>query len=304
MLWIVIGVLAAGVLCVAYGIFVEHHWYRVRRYRLDILPADAAPLSVLHVSDLHFVRRDRKLRSFLASLPPCDVAVATGDLIGEPEAVEDVVAALDEVRGRLASYFVLGSNDYYRPRPVNPLRYFQRHRPGKRRLVRRSRAGELVQQLEANGWVHLKNVHGEQALGSLEVEVTGMDDPHIHLADLRVATRRRRDLFGLAVVHSPDPSPELAALGWDLILAGHTHGGQVRMPLIGTLVTNSYMPRGLASGVARMGGATLHTSPGLGTSKFAPFRFLCPPEAAILELRPAAATPVSHVSQGARTATR
>jgi predicted MPP superfamily phosphohydrolase len=285
-LWIVIGVLAAGLLCVLYGILVEHHWYRVRRYRLDILPAEAAPLSIVHVSDLHFVRRDRRLRSFLASLPACDVAVATGDLVGEPEAVEAVVAALAPVRGRVASLFVLGSNDYYRPRPLNPFRYFRTHRPGKRRLIRRGRAPELVAQLEAEGWTHLKNVHGVMGIGSLEVELTGMDDPHIHRSDLRVATRRRRDLFGLAVVHSPDPAPELAALGWDLILAGHTHGGQVRLPGVGTLVTNSHMPRRLASGVARIGRSVLHTSAGLGTSKYAPFRFLCRPEATILELVP------------------
>jgi predicted MPP superfamily phosphohydrolase len=289
-LWIVIGVLAAGLLCVLYGILVEHHWYRVRRYRLDILPADAAPLSVVHVSDLHFVRHDRRLLAFLASLPACDIAVATGDLVGEPEAVEEVVAALAPVRGRVASLFVLGSNDYYRPRPLNPLRYFRTHQPGKRRLIRRGRAPELVAQLEAEGWTHLENVHGVRHLGSFEVELTGMDDPHIHRSDLRVASRQRRDLFGLAVVHSPDPSPELAALGWDLILSGHTHGGQVRMPVVGTLVTNSHMPRRLASGVARIGRSVLHTSAGLGTSKYAPFRFLCRPEASILELRPAVAS--------------
>ena len=201
MLWIVIGVLAAGFLCVAYGVVVEHHWYRVRRYRLDILPADAAPLTVVHVSDLHFLRRDRRLRSFLASLPACDVAVATGDLVGEPEAVEDVVAALRPVRGRLASLFVLGSNDYFAPRPLNPLRYFRRHAPGKRRTLRRGRGSELAAQLSGEGWAHLKNVHGTLEFGALEVEVTGMDDPHIHRGDLRVSPRARRDLFGLAVVH-------------------------------------------------------------------------------------------------------
>jgi predicted MPP superfamily phosphohydrolase len=132
------------------------------------------------------------------------------------------------------------------------------------------------------------------SLGGLDVEVMGMDDPHMHRGDLRVTTRSRRDLFGLAVVHSPDPSPELASLGWDLILAGHTHGGQVRLPVAGALVTNSHMPRRLASGVIRIGGATLHTSPGLGTSKFAPFRFLCRPEATILELHPASAVPLAE----------
>jgi predicted MPP superfamily phosphohydrolase len=303
LLGIVFGVLVAGLLCVAYGIFVERHWYRVRRYALDILPAGAhSPVSVLHVSDLHFLRRDRRLREFLDSLPPCDVAVATGDLVGEPEAVEDVVAALAPIRGRMASLFVLGSNDYYRPRPMNPLRYFRRHRPGKRRPARRGRGDELAFQLEATGWVHLKNVHGELDLGGLPVEVTGMDDPHVHRADLRVTPRRRPGLFGLAVVHSPDPAPELAALGWDLIVAGHTHGGQVRMPVVGALVTNSHMPRRFASGVVRLGRAILHTSPGLGSSKFAPFRFLCRPEAAILELRQAAAP--ARDPAPARAATR
>ena len=90
-------------------------------------------------------------------------------------------------------------------------------------------------------------------------------------------------------MHSPDPSPELAALGWDLILAGHTHGGQVRLPVVGALVTNSHMPRRLVSGLAVMHGSVLHTSAGLGTSKYAPFRFLCRPEAVILDLRPAPA---------------
>jgi predicted MPP superfamily phosphohydrolase len=299
----VIGVLAAGFLCVAYGIVVEHHWYRVRRYRLDILPADASPLSVVHVSDLHFVRGDTKLREFLATLPAADVAVATGDLVGEPEAVEDVVAALGQVRGRLASLFVLGSNDYYRPRMLNPIRYFRRHSPGKRRVVRRGRGPELAAQLVADGWVHLENVHGSLAIGGLEVEVTGMDDPHIHRGDLRVAPRRRPDLFGLAVVHSPDPSPELAALGWDLVLAGHTHGGQVRLPLFGALVTNSHLPRRLVSGLAQMDGSVLHTSAGLGTSKYAPFRFLCRPEATVLELRPAT-TEVRPGERVARAASR
>ena len=87
-------------------------------------------------------------------------------------------------------------------------------------------------------------------------------------------------------MHSPDSAPEAAALGYRFILAGHTHGGQVCLPGIGALVTNCSLPPRAASGLARLGGAILHTSPGLGTSKFAPFRFACRPEATLLELRP------------------
>ncbi|MFN2545249.1 MAG: metallophosphoesterase [Actinomycetota bacterium] len=280
------GVFGAGVLLVAYGVFVERRWYRLVRYRLDILPAGGSTaLSVLHLSDLHFVRGDRRKASFLASLPKADVTVLTGDILGEAEAVETVRAALLPVRGRIASLFVLGSNDYFRPRPLNPLRYFKS-------LPRRVRKGlpgasrQLVAALEADGWAHLKNRGTDISLDGVRVEVGGLDDPHIHRHDIRTAIRREPDRFGLAVVHSPDPVAELAALGYDLIVAGHTHGGQVRLPVVGALITNSHMPRDLARGLSKVGDAYVHVSPGLGTSKYAPFRFLCRPEATILELSP------------------
>ena len=280
-----VGVLAAGVLCILYGIFVEHAWYRLKRYRLDILPGTGArTLSVLHLSDLHFVNGDRRKARFLARLPSADVTVITGDLLGEAEGVEAVTEALRPARGRLGSFFVLGSNDYYRPRPLNYFLYFTDRRD-KRRLERRSRPDDLARALSEDGWVHLKNAHDDVSFDGTPVEVVGLDDPHIHRVDLRVAPRRWQDRFGLAVVHSPDPAPELAALGYDLIVAGHTHGGQVRLPLIGALVTNSQMPRRMAMGLHRLGPAYLHVSAGLGTSKYAPFRFLCRPEATLLELR-------------------
>jgi predicted MPP superfamily phosphohydrolase len=90
--------------------------------------------------------------------------------------------------------------------------------------------------------------------------------------------------FGLAVVHSPDPAPELVALGYDLVLAGHTHGGQVRLPIVGALVTNCSIPNRMARGLFRLGPGHVHISAGLGTSKYAPFRLFCRPEAAFLEL--------------------
>ncbi len=286
LLWIVAGVLVLGGLCVAYGTAIEHRWFRLSRYRLDILPAPGGGLSILHLSDLHFQAHDRRKARFLARLPSADVAIVTGDLLGEADGVEPVVAALRPVRGRLASFFVLGSNDYYRPKPTSYLKYFLPHGTRRRRRLSRSRDRELVEQLEGDGWTHLRNVRRDVTLDGTRVEVVGLDDPHIHRSDLRVAPRRSGDLFGLAVVHSPDPAPELAALGYDLIVAGHTHGGQVRLPVVGALVTNSHMPRRMASGLVRLGSSYLHVSQGMGTSKYAPFRFLCRPEATLLELGP------------------
>ena len=277
--------LVLGACCVLWGIFVERRRYRLVRHRLDILPATVAgPLTVLHLSDLHFVRRDAGKAAFLATLPVADVTVVTGDFLAEPEAVETTVAAVHAVRGRLASWFVLGSNDYFVPRPLNYLAYF-RGKPKPRR-AERGRDADLVSQLRADGWDDLTNVRRDVDVNGLPIELLGLDDAHIAWHDLRVAPRRSPDRFGFAVMHSPDSAPETAALGYDLVVAGHTHGGQVCLPGVGALVTNCSLPARLVSGMIRVGDAVVSVSPGLGTSKFAPFRFFCRPEATLLELHP------------------
>jgi uncharacterized protein len=285
---VVLAVLGVGACCIVWGVVVERSWYRVVRYRLAVLPSDGpSNLTVLHLSDLHFVRSDPKKARFLRSLPRPDVTVVTGDFLAEPEAVETAVEGVRPVRGRLGSWFVLGSNDHFEPKPLNYFAYFRRRR--KHRRATRGRAADLIAQLRDDGWHDLTNTLNEIQLDGLPVELLGLDDAHIRWHDLRVAPRNAPDRFGMAVMHSPDSAPETAALGYDLMVAGHTHGGQVRLPGVGALVTNCSMPRRLASGLFTMGPAVLHTSPGLGTSKFAPFRFCCRPEVTILELskRPA-----------------
>ena len=286
MLPVVVTIAAIAIACVVYGVVVERFRYRVIRHRLDILPAGASPLVVLHLSDLHFVRRDPRKARFLAGLPTADVTIVTGDLLGEPEAVETAVASVRAVRGRIGSWFVLGSNDYFVPRPLNYLAYFRSRR--RRRRAKPGRARDLIRGLVADGWDDLTDSRRQMSLEGLETEVLGLDDAHIGRHDLRVAPRSEGDRFGVAVMHSPDTAPEAAALGYGLIVAGHTHGGQVRLPWIGALVSNCSIPPKLASGLVRIGSAVLHISRGLGTSKFAPFRFWCRPEATYLELSPRA----------------
>jgi predicted MPP superfamily phosphohydrolase len=275
----------AALACVLYGIVVERRWYRLVRHRLDILPmGSAATITVLHLSDLHVVRGDDRKARFLADLPRADITVVTGDFLAEPEAVETAVAAVRSTQGRSASWFVLGSNDYYTPRPLNYLAYFRKQR--RRRAAARGRASDLVDQLTADGWTDLTNSRRDIEIDGLGIELLGLDDAHIRWQDYRVAPRTSPERFGFGVMHSPDSAPEAASLGYDLIVAGHTHGGQVCLPIVGALVTNCSMPRRLVKGLIRMGPALVHTSAGLGTSKFAPFRFWCRPEATLLELRP------------------
>ena len=94
-----------------------------------------------------------------------------------------------------------------------------------------------------------------------------------------------------------------AADGYDLVLAGHTHGGQLRLPGYGALVTNCGIDRSRARGASRWGAhMRLHVSAGLGTSPYAPLRFACPPEASLLTLVPRSATPAQSTAASAQAA--
>lgn len=283
--------LAAGA-CVAYGVFVERRWYTLRRVTIPALPPGQRPLRVLHISDLHltgdqpdkveWVRR-------LAGLRP-DLVVDTGDNLGGEDGLSAVGQALEPLLG-VPGVFVFGSNDFHGPRPINPLAYFSSRR---REHVPRGTlpTGELRDLLASGGWQDVEGARVRVDLDGRAVDIRGTSDVHMGDADYgRVAGPVEADAdLTIGVTHSPyrevlDP---MTADGVDLILAGHTHGGQVRVPGYGALVSNCDLEPSRARGVSlhTAGGRTvpLHVSAGLGTSRYAPFRFSCRPEATLLTL--------------------
>ena len=276
-------VAAAGAACVGYGVLVERDWYRLRRERIEALAPGQPPLTLLHLSDLHLTVADSRRMAFLERLAgePVDLVVLTGDMLGEPRALDQVLAVLGRFRPRLGKVAVLGSNDYWAPRWRNPLTYFAGPSSRRHRSSGRNPWRELVDGLEDQGWTVLSNRRGR--LG--DIELAGMDDPHIRRDDPGVAVPPNGDVrLRLGLVHSPyrRALDAFAGNGYDLVLAGHTHGGQVRLPVVGALVTNCDLPRDQVRGLSRWGSSWLHVSAGLGTSKYAPFRFACRPEASLL----------------------
>ncbi len=287
MLAVLLWIIAFGVACLLYASLLERNWFVLRTHRVPCLPSGSPPVRVLHISDLHFRRGQRRKDAFLRRLARTepDLVVGTGDFLGGRESVDATVEAMTQIRPAVQAFFVLGSNDYYGSSPTNPFKYFlgpsNRHAPKGRPNPWR----ELVSGLRDRGWRLINNEATQVTLdGGGTVDVVGLDDPHLRRDDLTVASPRSDDGFRLAVVHSPDAAPALADLGYDLIVCGHTHGGQIRVPGVGALVTNSTLPRGMARGLHRLGGAWLHVSAGMGTSPFAPVRFACRPEACVLEL--------------------
>ena len=290
--WTAGGIAATAVTGLAYSV-VETRAFVLRDAEIPVLPPDHAPVRVLHLSDLHLTPRQHRKQRWvrgLAALEP-DAVVATGDFLGHREAVGPVIECLDGLLDRPGA-FVLGSNDYYAPMVKNPVRYLlpggqDRHRLGDRLPWR-----DLVGALTDRGWRNLSNRRARLSLAGLELALTGVDDPHLAFDDLAAVSGPAPDDVDLAVAVAH--APYLRVLdtftsdGYALILAGHTHGGQLRVPGYGALVTNCDLDRHRARGLHRHRSAGrsswMHVSAGLGTSPYAPVRLSCRPEATLLTL--------------------
>ena len=289
---------AAGAGVAAYASVVERNWFVLRRCEIPVLPAGAAPLRVLHVSDVHLTPGRHRLLSWvrsLATLDP-DLVVNTGDSISHPQAVQPFLEALGPLLDR-PGIFVYGSNDMFSPIPKNPLRYlYETPDQARRRHIPDLPWAELGEAMTAAGWLDVNNQRGRVKAGDLDIEVGGVHDSHIRkdrYDAIAGPTDPTADLR-LGVMHSPEPRvmDAFAADGYDLLLAGHTHGGQLALPGYGALVTNCGIDRERVRGLHRHPAQGdpdrpwLHVSGGLGTSPWAPVRFGCRPEASLLTLVP------------------
>ncbi|MGH3569063.1 MAG: metallophosphoesterase [Pseudonocardia sp.] len=282
------GVTMAGAATVAYAAGIELRRWTLREATLPVLAAGSPTLRLLHVSDLHMTPTQCSKQRWvaeLAALEP-DLVVNTGDNLAHPRAVPAVLAALGPLLER-PGLFVFGSNDYFAPTPKNPLRYLWRAgpRPSGGHLPWRDLRAALVER----GWTDTTHTRVTLAVAGVAISAAGVDDPHIRRDRYDwVAGRPTGDpALRLGLTHSPEPRvlDAFADDGYDLVLAGHTHGGQLRIPGVGALVTNCGLDRSRARGPSRWGVHTrLHVSAGLGTSPWTPVRFACPPEASLLTL--------------------
>ena len=313
------GLGAVGVAAVA-GVgyaTLEARAFTLRRFTLPVLPAGTPSLRVLHVSDLHLVPRQRRKAAWLRSLVRLepDLVVSTGDNLAATDAVPAVLDAYGELLRR-PGVFVLGSNDYWGPRPKNPARYLL-PQGGERRIVGvRLPTEKLVAGLREAGWLDLTNRRDALDVAGVRLAFVGVDDPHMGWDRYPAPDERascepapgERAALTIGVLHAPYRRvlDAMTADGAKLLLAGHTHGGQLRLPGVGALVTNSDLPPRQARGVSAWPtvhgseahgghdreadrwqgreGTTLHVSAGLGTSPYTPVRFACRPEASLLTL--------------------
>lgn len=239
------------------------------RVALPGLPGELRGRRLVFVTDVHYRSRPGFRELWMAAVVPRlrpDMIVLGGDLAETREGARGFLNMLAGWSAPLGSYFVYGNNE-----------------------LRHQDLRGFAAQLEARGVRVLRNSHLLGGLGGEYWAVAGVDDANEGEPDVERALRGiPPGTFTILLSHTPEPFPEAAQRGVALTLSGHTHGGQVRLPWIGALWTDT-PETGLRYqyGYYQEGGGALVLSKGLGVSKL-PIRLLARPEVVLVELEQAA----------------
>ena len=265
--------------------------YVLREAEMPILPAGHDDIRILHFSDLHLTPSRKKeiadIKSFISLKP--DLVISTGDFLAHKKAVPVVLDALDALMD-IPGLFVFGSNDYFEPVPKNPLKYLLPNH-GKRVHGPELPWRDLDAGLQARGWKNINTSRTTIKINNTVIEARGTDDAHLEFDDYSlVAGEAGKCDIAIGVTHAPYLRiiEGMKNDHLDAIFAGHTHGGQVRLPWPGgskALTTNCDLPNWRARGLTVVKGEPLlHVSAGMGTGPFSRIRVASPPEVSLVTL--------------------
>ena len=274
---VIAGGLGLGLLAYAAG------WepYAIETVHLDLfaprLPDAFDGYTIVQVSDLHMRqlgRREKILETLLRGLPPADLVAVTGDLVHTPAGIGPFLQLAQAFDAKDGVYAVFGNSE---------------HKNGVRPYA-------FAHALSEHGITPLMNSHRLLSRGGAQIVLAGVDDPVNDKDDIGAALKNApSDLFTLLLMHSPDPIAEAVFRGVDVVLSGHTHGGQIRLPWLGALYTHSLLGRRMSDGYysrsrlrraigIRPGRTQLYVTRGIGISGLA-LRFLTRPELTVITLR-------------------
>jgi predicted MPP superfamily phosphohydrolase len=277
-------------------------------------------LTILHLSDFHLRKnsKGRRLFKFVQSLAGLnvDLILITGDLIGSNSSIEYMIEMLAPLKARLGKYAVFGVHDHY----DKALTEFIRNMFKRKKSYRKENdiAG-MVRSLKNIGIEALINESRKiefSADGINSIEIIGLDDPIVKKIDIvrafsyidevngmkpveksdygkvfalrqkKIHEINNRGKLRIVIIHTPDTDSiiSLAQEKTDIILSGHTHGGQVRLPLVGAIISGCKIKTKFASGLFYFRTLVLYVTRGLGEGKYSQFRFYCPPEASLIRI--------------------
>ncbi|MBI5726090.1 MAG: metallophosphoesterase family protein [Planctomycetes bacterium] len=265
----ILAVAIAGLLCLPYAYFVEPYWPQVAHVRLqtDKLPAGAAPIRIVQISDLHCEaapRLEEKLPTIIAGLKP-DLIVFTGDCINSPAGLLVFRKLMNDLSDVAPVYAVLGNWDCWRGQASQ--KFFE---------------GTKVRELDGT--------NAPFGIRGARISLAGVrwnSDPECNARKIgdALAGIPPGD-FSIFLCHKPDQIYDVADKV-DLYLAGHTHGGQVAMPFYGAIITLSRHGKRFESGLNRVGSTWIYTNRGIGMEgdAYPRLRFFARPEITLIELK-------------------
>lgn len=254
---------AVGVGCVGYG-FIEPYRLSISRVTVPTskLAQGLQPIRIVHLSDIHSdatVRLEKEIPAVVAGMKP-DLICFTGDAFNSSSGIPNFRALMSALT-RIAPTFVVQGN-------------------WDRRSWRRFRPTEGLNLTELNGTAIRAEIRGTP------VWISGLATNNVErLTETLNAVPR--DQLSVFLFHYPDLIVDVAGKGPDLYLAGHTHGGQIALPLFGAILTRSKFGKRYEAGLYREQETYLYVSRGIGMGSGLPrVRFLAPPEVVVLDLVP------------------
>jgi len=286
---LILSILAVLTLAVTFDIFRN----RKIRFRTLRIPFEYSGSSngksgfrILHVSDIHLTSSTmQRLKPFenLAETK-WDFVLITGDLIDDDSGIEPVCKALGRLEAKYGKYAVLGNHDYICFSAKNFYQWVRILINSFFKLPTSFCSSNDIERLAAclkeNGITLLRNQLEERVSENGEkFQIIGIDDPSTDRdKPAGLYSSVNEDAFRLVIMHSPCRLRAIRPFKPEIVLCGHTHGGQICFPLFGALSTHSDASRRESSGLVYLEGCRVHISPGIGAGRIVPFRILAPPE--------------------------
>lgn len=263
---------ATGAAALGYATLIEPFAIQLERVTIhcDRLPQEFDGYRILLLSDFHsrgFDWRERRILTMAGNLPEHDLIALGGDFIYGPRGMDDMARFVSRLHAKDGVVGVFGNSE---------------HKNGVVPHV-------FAEKLSAAGATMLLNRHINLHRGGARMVLVGVDDPVTGYEDMRAAFSGVDEAdFQLLLMHTPDSVALAIARGVDLVLSGHTHGGQVKLPLLGAVFTHSNLGAAMSHGLFngrrltkvlgfRPGRTQLYVTRGIGISGLA-MRFLCRPE--------------------------
>ena len=317
---LLLGTISAAAAIAFYARFVERARVRLDRFTVPMDKPGIPPqgLTILHLSDLHLresgaiqARKLDCLRRALAD-EQYDLVALTGDLIHDQPGLATALSFIGELRPRLGGFSCLGNHDYWESslwgifgkraddagpwRPADVIEAARKLWAFVGKVLRNERVYARVAAhdvpamnsgLQSLGVQPLVNASTHLRAGEIDLWIAGVDDLGQGTPDLQEALADvPLDAPLLLLAHNPDIWLEAGVERADLVLSGHTHGGQIRLPLLGSIHTQgTYLPRRHAAGWFQRGSTRMFVTRGVGESL--PLRLGASPQAALIRLVPA-----------------